>query len=118
MEKTDEKLIKAYYDCLNDQKIVDELTNADNPYKVRIVLAREFLKAKGCDDINAFGWHDLIKNPFDLPNNHDQVLCKTSDGFVVLHIDNIGQWVDKDGVRYSNVMHEHLVKAWKRIEDV
>ena len=74
-------------------------------------MTKEELKQKAqlnWETIEKIEWHDLVKNPEDLPDSCESVAVKTYDGEFYVACYSNGEWRFKD-IQYNPVI------AWKEI---
>lgn len=70
------------------------------------------------DNHEKYRWHDLIKDPTDLPNNYETVLCYSPKiGYVLLYRKD-DWWRDCDeDYFYTTTKASTIVNKWRYIDD-
>lgn len=124
---TDEEKAEEYVDTLlkKDDAEIDEFLDENlgglqlNKRQAETILG--LIKGIGiCSYLKGLAegikekWHDLLKDPNDLPLNADPVLCLGSTGYIVCKYIS-GSWVDNQTIKL--VLKYIDIYKWCEIED-
>lgn len=101
-----------HYDAEVDGDVYDDMSKANEILQLNKIVSKALKKA------DKYRWHDLRKNPDDLPEPNEY----NESGYVAVMIDRRPHWWDDWDQDYYNhekkewAKYEQNVRAWRYIE--